>query len=42
MVVGALDRVIRPCLMHDTHLCQIDVKYRGICFALNDNLLARN
>ena len=26
VVQGAPDRVNIPCLMHDTHLCQIDVK----------------
>ena len=26
MVLGALDRVDIPCLMHDIRLCQIDVK----------------
>ena len=25
-VLGARDRVNIPCLMHDTRLCQIDVK----------------
>ena len=26
VVLGAPDRVIIPCLMHDTRLCQLDVK----------------
>ena len=26
MVLGAPDRVNIPCLMNDTHFCQIDVK----------------
>ena len=26
VVLGAPDRVNIPCLVHDTHLCQIDVK----------------
>ena len=26
MVLGAPDRVNIPCLMHDTRLCQLDVK----------------
>ena len=26
VVLGAPDRVNIPCLMHDTRLCQIDVK----------------
>ena len=26
MVLGAPDRVNIPCLLHDTHLCQLDVK----------------
>ena len=26
MVLGALDRVNIPCLMHDTRPCQLDVK----------------
>ena len=30
MVLGAPDRVNIPCLMHDTHLCQIDFKMTNI------------
>ena len=26
VVLGALDRLTIPCLMHDTCLCQLDVK----------------
>ena len=28
MVLGAPDRVNIPCLMHDTRLCHLDVKWQ--------------
>ena len=30
MVLGAPDRVNIPCLMHDTRLCQLDVKMTNV------------
>ena len=31
MVLGALDRVNTPCLMHDTRICQLDEKSMVFC-----------
>ena len=31
VVLGAPDRVNIPCLMHDTRLCQLDVKMTNNC-----------
>ena len=35
VVLGAPDRVNIPCLMHDTRLCQFDVKSKGSTFTFS-------